>query len=349
MGQENRVDGKRFMLVAVDRFTRWVEAIPVKKEDGKTVIKWLTQELIPRWGYPKLICSDNGTHFANAHLQEVETYIGLKHRFGSVYHPQSQGLVERANQTIKNQLTKILRSNRLEKSREEAETRTLGRMQVNQLTGKVKEKTAGKKMTWVTALPLALMAIRSSPSNTTLLSPHELVTGRPMQGPYSPPSKGPPSDRFDEVMQEYLQALTQASLKLYSQITDQKPSDPEDPSPTSVTPGEWIWVKKHHRKTLEDRWEGPYKVLLATPFSVSVEDRRGAQWHHLSRCRKADTPGRSWTETLTDLAALQAKDKHSSSQDDGPQRALGKVPGRIPSGSPVPRRSGRQHRQVPTA
>ncbi|CAL8406991.1 unnamed protein product [Arctogadus glacialis] len=82
---------------------------------------------------------------------------------------------------------------------------------------------------------------------------------------------------------------------------------------------------------------------------LEAEDRRGAQWHHLSRCRIADTPGRSWTETLTDLAALQAKDKHSSSQDDGPQRAPGKVPGRIPSGSPVPRRSGRQHRQIPTA
>ena len=319
MGQENRVEGKRFMLVAVDRFSRWVEAIPTKREDGHTVIKWLVQELIPRWGYPKLICSDNGSHFTNAHLQEVETYLGLKHRFGSVYHPQSQGLVERANQTIKNQVTKILRSDRQEKLRdsvEEVETRTLGRVQADQLAGEVKKRKIGKKMTWVTALPLALMAMLSSPSSSTLLSPHELVTGRPMQGPHSPPSKGPPSDRFDEVMQEYLQALTQASLRLFSQITDQAKSEPGDLPPPVVTPGEWIWVKKQHRKNLEDRWEGPYKVLLATPFSVSVEDRRGAQWHHLSRCRKADTPGRSWTETLTDLEAIRAKDDHIPAKDD---------------------------------
>lgn len=310
------------MLVVVDRFSRWVEAIPTKREDADTVIKWLTQELIPRWGYPKLICSDNGTHFANTHLQEVETYLGLNHRFGSAYHPQSQGLVERANQTIKNQVTKILRSNKQERTRdspEEVETRTLGRIQANHLAVEVGKRKTGKKMTWITALPLALMAIRSSPSSTTLLSPHELVTGRPMQGPHSPPSKGPPSDRFDEVMQEYLQALTQASYRLFSQITDPAQSKKEDDPPPAVSPGEWIWVKKHHRKNLEDRWEGPYKVLLATPFSVSVADRRGAQWHHLSRCRKADTPGRSWTETLTDLATLQAKDNPAPTQDDKPE------------------------------
>ena len=123
------------------------------------MIKWLVQELIARWGYHRLICSDNGSHFANAHLQEVETYLGLKLRFSSVYHPQSQDLVERANQTIKNQVTKVLRSDRqgkLRDSPEEVETSTLGRVQANQLAGEVWKRKRGKKMTWVTALPLAL-------------------------------------------------------------------------------------------------------------------------------------------------------------------------------------------------
>ena len=289
MGMANRVRKKRYLLVIVDRFTKWLEAFPTSREDSASVIKVLLNDIIPRWGYPKLICSDNGTHFSNVLLQEVEAALGITHRFGSAYHPQSQGLVERANRSIKSVIAKTIHPG------------DTGPLQKQLLQDELAAYATKKKMTWLDALPLALFSIRSQPSSRSGLSPFELVTGRPMPGPHTPP-RGPVLDHYDEVLLEYVQALTLASRRLFLQVTSTTPAP--EPAPL-VAPGDWVWVKIHKKQSLQPRWEGPYKVLLATPFSVSLAGKSGARWHHLSATRKADDPNdRSLCATQRDLIQL---------------------------------------------
>ena len=205
----------------------------------------------------------------------MEAALGIAHRFGSVYHPQSQGLVERANRSLKSVIAKVVHPG------------DTGPQQKQQLNEELLAYASSKKMTWLDALPLALFSMRSHPSLRSGLSPFELVPGRPMPGPHATP-RGPVQDHYDEVLLEYVQALTLASRALHSQVTSL-------PSPTAsraplISPGDWVWVKIHKRQSLQPRREGPYKVLLATPFSVSLAGKSGACWHHLTTTRKADNP-----------------------------------------------------------
>ena len=101
------IGGKRYMLVIIDRFSRWVEAVPSKDQSAATVIKFLTREVMPRFGIPSEISSDNGAAFIQKTLKQVIQHLHVKQRLGCVYHPQSQGMVERVNGTLKTKMNKI--------------------------------------------------------------------------------------------------------------------------------------------------------------------------------------------------------------------------------------------------
>ena len=92
--------------------SKWVEAIPCKTNDIKVVLKFLKENVFFRFGVPKAIISDGGTHFSNKPFETLLAKYGVKHNVATPYHPQTSGQVELANKDIKTILMKVVNSNR---------------------------------------------------------------------------------------------------------------------------------------------------------------------------------------------------------------------------------------------
>ena len=91
--------GLTHLLVAVDKFTKWIEAKPIKKLNGPTAVTFIT-DITTRYGVPHSIITDNGTNFAKGALARFCATQGIRLDLASVAHPQSNGQVERANGLI---------------------------------------------------------------------------------------------------------------------------------------------------------------------------------------------------------------------------------------------------------
>jgi IS30 family transposase len=91
--------GFTHLLVAVDKFTKWVEARPVTKCDGKTATKFMS-DIVVRFGVPHSIITDNGSNLSLGELQDYCHRMGIRLDLASVAHPQSNGQVERTNGLI---------------------------------------------------------------------------------------------------------------------------------------------------------------------------------------------------------------------------------------------------------
>jgi hypothetical protein len=97
----------KYVVVAVDSFSKWIEVKPFATITSATVQKFLWQNIVCRFGVPKAITVDNGTQFDAKTFRAFCDQIGTKVHFTSVRHPESNGLVERANGII---ITGIMKS-----------------------------------------------------------------------------------------------------------------------------------------------------------------------------------------------------------------------------------------------
>nr|GEV06261.1 reverse transcriptase domain-containing protein [Tanacetum cinerariifolium]GEY61586.1 reverse transcriptase domain-containing protein [Tanacetum cinerariifolium] len=111
MGPFPSLRGNKYILVAVNYLSKWVEAKALPTNDAQVVVKFL-KYLFARFGTPKAIISDRGTLFCNDQFAKVMTKYGVTHRLDTTYHPQTSGQVEVFIRGLKRILERTVGENR---------------------------------------------------------------------------------------------------------------------------------------------------------------------------------------------------------------------------------------------
>nr|GEU70828.1 reverse transcriptase domain-containing protein [Tanacetum cinerariifolium] len=111
MGPFPSSKGNKYILVAVDYLSKWVEVKALPSNDARVVVKIL-KSLFSQLGIPRAIISYRGTHFCNDQFTRVMIKYGVTHRLATAYHPQNSGQVEVSNHGLKRILERTVGENR---------------------------------------------------------------------------------------------------------------------------------------------------------------------------------------------------------------------------------------------
>ena len=91
--------GYIWILVATEYFTKWAEAMPLRKAKGGAVANFIKENIIVRFGVPHRIIGDKGTPFVNSDVRKMLEFYQVKHYHSSPY-PQGNGQAEATNKTL---------------------------------------------------------------------------------------------------------------------------------------------------------------------------------------------------------------------------------------------------------
>uniref|UniRef100_A0AAQ5X3D5 ribonuclease H n=1 Tax=Amphiprion ocellaris TaxID=80972 RepID=A0AAQ5X3D5_AMPOC len=235
----------KYALVIICAFSKWVEIYPLKKNDALNTAKCLVKHYIPTYGVPKVIRSDNGTHFVNEVIKLTAEALGIELKNHCAYHPQSAGLVERTNGTIKSRLRKTMEE-----------------------TGRP----------WNDCVCLVKMWMRITRSDTGL-TPFEVVYGRifPLPQFNNDLDKSDRETRLADYMKKKM--LNDKEIQSANTVPQNPISHQQ-----KVKPGDWVLIKVFQRRSWSaPKWEGPYQVLLTTPTAIKIAER--PSWIHLTHCK----------------------------------------------------------------
>lgn len=286
------IRGNRFLVVVMDYFTKWPEAYPLPNHEAATVAEVLVCEFFARFGIPGELHSDQGREFESAVFKECCQLLGVRKTRTTPLRPQSDGMVERFNRTLTQEMAKYCQDDQED---------------------------------WDVKIPFLLMAYRSAVHEVTGYTPARLMCGRELRLPLDLVTDRPPNDGLPETVTSYAKALKDRLCDVHRQVRENLTVAGEamkgryDQRATAPVfcEGELVWLYNPRRRKgfspkLQSPWEGPYtveKVISAVTFRIRRGPRTRALVVHADRLWKVYGPGEyTWGPHSEDGSEYEQED-----------------------------------------
>lgn len=231
-----------YLLVCQDFFTKWLEAIPIKNQNSNTIVDAL-MNIFCRLGFPRKIHSDQGRNFESWLFKEMCSKIGIEKSRTTPYHPQGNGLVERANRSIIGML----------------------------------RKTLEKEHDWENSIKFVTYAYNTSRHSSTLFSPYELMFGRTPDNLILDDKKC--VDEFGQffgVSKNIAKIWEEAELNLSQSKNTQKFTfDKVYSDPWHPNSGESVYLRIPSKSKISRVWESGWSVENVKGKVVEIVNREG--------------------------------------------------------------------------
>ena len=264
--QQTKGSRYRFVLMIIDLATRWVEAVPLREITSERICTAL-MSVFTKYGFPTIILSDNGTQFVSQLTQSFNKILEISQIFSARYHPQSNGCIERLNQTIKQMLKKVTIDNPNE---------------------------------WDVYLPMVLFAYRSTVHQSTGFSPFEMLFGKNPKTPIDifkdtmideKEIKQTPYEYVKNVRKHLDYANKLARTNIESQNEKNLENINKNKTLRILKPDDWVLILLPTGTADYKEWKGPYQVIKKqTNVSYKILVDNVEKLFHINNLRLYPTP-----------------------------------------------------------
>ncbi|CAF1310430.1 unnamed protein product [Adineta ricciae] len=252
--------GNRYVIVLTDNLSKYVMARATPDNTAITTAEFIVNDFILVHGAPERIITDNGVHFNNKLMETIAQSMNINHAFSAVYHPATNGQVERFNATFCTQLAKYYNENTSD---------------------------------WDEYLQSIVYAYNTGIHSTTGYPPYELAFGRKQKSPFDSTSQDITFTKPNEFY-EYLQKtrrilMNAARVAIRRQQNTTRQRYNKNRKDASYDLGDLVFLKVcTSRQKLDERWTGPWQVIDKKGeqhYLIQLDGEEKTTWAHINQLK----------------------------------------------------------------